>query len=158
MEVTHMRVIYPPFYSGRLGVALLVVRFVVGLAFIQHGLPKVQDVGAFATQMHLPFWLATIAAWVEVVGGALLLLGLLTPLAAFFLTLQMLGALFTVHLPAGHPFVKVPGPSYELAAVYLCVSLAYLLAGPGAYSVDALLMRERTSEPTVAPLRERGIT
>ena len=147
------------YYSGRLGIALLLVRAVVGAAFIFHGLPKVHDPAAFAGGLGLPLWLATFAAWVEVAGGALLALGLLTPLASLFLMGQMVVALGMVHIPHHDPFVNpTGGASMELAAVYLAVSLAYLLAGPGAYSLDAALFNGRameTSEPV--PERRRGI-
>jgi putative oxidoreductase len=144
-----------PFHAGRTAVALLIIRGVVGGAFINHGLPKVQDVGVFASAMHLPSWLAGIAAWTEVLGGAAILLGLLTPIAAFFLAAQMLGALFLVHFPHHDPFVNPKGSSYELALVYLCVMAALLLAGPGIYSVDAAIAQRLAR--LRAPERRRGI-
>jgi putative oxidoreductase len=152
-----MREMYS-FYTGRLGTALLVVRVVVGAAFIFHGLPKIADPAAFAEMMRLPVWLGFVAAWTEVIGGALLALGLLTPLAALFLAIQMVGALLVAHIPQRDPFVNpAGGSSFELAAVYLATSIAYLLAGPGAYSIDALLFG-RTSESTATlPERQRGI-
>lgn len=138
--------------AGRSGTALLLLRFIAGLAFIFHGLPKVKDVGAFAGMLHLPPFLAAIAAYTEVIGGALLILGLLTPLAALFIAVEMLVALFTVHLPAHDPFVNPAGRSCELAAVYLFVMAALLLTGPGAFSVDAMMFRRLTGAET-APER-----
>jgi hypothetical protein len=74
-----MRRIYEQFDSGRVGLALLVLRVVVGLAFVLHGRPKVADVAAFAGALKLPLWLAGVAAYTELIGGSLLILGLLTP-------------------------------------------------------------------------------
>jgi putative oxidoreductase len=146
------------FYSGRTGIALLLIRAVVGAAFVFHGLPKVADPATFAGHLGIPVWLATVAAWTEVIGGGLLVLGLLTPVTALFLTAQMIGALALVHLPKGDPFVSTGGASYELAAVYLAVSLAYLLAGPGAYSLDALIAQRMSATNAHShPGRERGI-
>ena len=142
-----------------MGAALLLLRLIVGAAFIAHGLPKIADVAAFARGLEVPVWLAGVAAYTEVVGGGLLILGLLTPLAALFIGVEMVVALLKVHLPAGHPFVDPRGPSFELAAVYLVVMIAFLLAGPGALSVDAWLVRQARArgEATPAPGRRRGV-
>jgi putative oxidoreductase len=73
-------------------------------------------------------------------GGLALILGLLTPLAMFGLACTMLVAIFTVHVPAGDPFVaRGGGRSYELAALYLGVAVMMVLTGPGTYSLDAKL-------------------
>lgn len=149
--------IFPAFYAGRTGLALLILRVVIGWAFILHGLPKIRDIGAFAGMLQVPWALAAVAAWTEVLGGTLLILGFLTPVAAFFLTIHMLTALFSVHLPAGDPFVSAGGRSFEVALVYLAAMLAFLLAGPGLYSLDAwLTRRSETGESTPAFGRRRG--
>jgi putative oxidoreductase len=157
VEVNMMRNLYT-YDTGRMGVALLLIRAVVGTAFVLHGLPKVANPAAFAGQLGLPVWLGAVAAWTEVIGGGLLVLGLLTPLTALFLTAQMIGALAIVHLPKGDPFVNPGGASFELAAVYLAISVAYFLVGPGAYSLDALIARRVVAPDSGAiPRRERGI-
>lgn len=146
-------------YDGRLGVALLLLRVIAGMAFIFHGWPKVTDVAGFAEGAHLPLWLAGVAAYTEVIGGGMLILGLLTPLAALFLAVEMLVALLKVHLPAGHPFVNPEGHSYESALLYLFIMLAFLLTGPGAYSVDAQLSGARPAGEPRLPVsgRQRGV-
>jgi putative oxidoreductase len=160
VEVIAMRklteTLFPGFPEGRVGAALLVLRGIVGLAFIFHGLPKVQDVGAFAGAMKLPYALAFVAAWTEVAGGALLILGLLTPVAALLLAVQMAVAMGMVHIPHHHPFVNAKGSSYELALLYLVANVGFLLAGPGAYSLDAALTRRaEATEPVLE--RRRGL-
>jgi putative oxidoreductase len=158
-----MQWIYERFHGGRVGVALLLLRFITGLAFIFHGWPKVTDVAAFAGNTGLPAWLAGVAAYTELIGGILLILGCLTALAALFIGVEMLVAMFWVHIRAGHPFVASGGPSYELAALYLFIMLALLLTGPGAHSLDAWLMRRaevaESEAPGAAPAigRRRGV-
>jgi putative oxidoreductase len=149
-----MQRIYEQFYSGRVGIALLLLRVVVGLAFVFHGWPKVGDVAAFAGALKLPVWLAGVAAYTELIGGILLILGLLTPLAALFIGIEMLVALFKVHIPAGDPFVNPAGRSYETALFYLATMGVFLLAGPGAYSLDAVLMK---GAAVSAAGRRRGV-
>src|SRR5688572_16662609 len=116
-----MNHLFPGFPAGRFGAALLVLRVVVGAAFILHGWPKVNDVAGFAEKTGVPWILGAAAAYSELVGGVLLILGLLTPVASGLLAVVMLVALFKVHLPAGHTFVNPGGPNFELAALYLAI-------------------------------------
>lgn len=149
---------YSQFLEGRIGTALLLLRVVIGLAFILHGWPKVQDVAGFASKMQVPWILGAAAAYSEFLGGILLILGLLTPLASLMIGAVMLVAMFKVHLAAGDPFVNPGGASYELAAVYLTAMIAFLLTGPGAYSVDAWLVRHfLRSHDAAQPANRRGL-
>src|SRR5918992_2482454 len=121
-----MRKIFSTFIGGWGGLALLLVRLVMGLAFVLHGWPKIQNPMGWMNAMGdsaVPSFLQALAALAEFGGGIALILGLLTPIAAFGLVCQMLGALLLVHLPQGHPFVSQGGPSYELALIYLVMSI-----------------------------------
>ena len=141
------RAIFPGFIGGSGAVGLLVLRLVVGAAFIQHGLPKIQNPMHWLDQMPdaPPAPLQAAAAVAEFGGGIALILGALTPLFALLLAGTMGFALFKVHLPAGHAFVATgPNePNFELAAVYLAVMICLLLTGPGTLSIDAFLFRKR---------------
>jgi len=95
---------------------------------------------AFAGANAPPGFLQALAAVAEFFGGLALILGLLTPVAAFSVVLVMLAAIGMAHLPAGHPFVNAPGQSsYESAAGYLAVAVLLTITGPGALSLDWLL-------------------
>lgn len=119
---------------------LLCFRLVMGAAFVLHGLPKVQEAMTWmGADSGVPAILQAAAAYSEMLGGAALILGFLTPLASFLIMGTMVGAMVLVHIPAGHPFVSM-GTSYELAAVYLTAALMFFMVGPGYYSVDALLL------------------
>jgi putative oxidoreductase len=130
---------------GRLGSAgLLVLRLVMGTAFVLHGWSKIQNpLGWMGPDAVMPGILQALAAVSEFGGGIALVFGLLTRLASLGIAAVMVVALATVHLPLGQPFVsRSGGPSFELPAVYLACAIALLLLGPGRCSLDALLFRQ----------------
>ena len=132
---------------------LLLVRLVVGAAFVLHGWPKMQNPTGWMDGMGNapPGFVQAIPAVFEFVGGILLMAGLFTRVAALALVSVMIGALALVHIPHGDPFVAQGRPSSELASVYLVMSLAIAALGAGAYSLDAVLFgRERAASPRPA--------
>ncbi len=123
---------------GSLG--LLLLRLVMGVAFLLHGWPKIQNpFGWIPPEMSVPGVLQGLAALSEFGGGIALILGLLTRLASLGIASVMVVAIGMVHVPKGDPFVSQGGSSYELAAVYLACTILFLLLGPGRFSLDALL-------------------
>jgi putative oxidoreductase len=113
--------------------ALAVLRIVTGLLFMQHGLMKLVGFPApMPGDGSLPP-LILLAAWMELVGGALIALGLITRPVAFLLSGQMAAAYFMAHAPQSfYPIVN----QGELAILYCFVFLYIFFAGPGAWSVD----------------------
>ena len=140
--------LYPTFWQGRAGFALLLLRLVFGTAFILHGAGKIAApfswMGAGAP---VPGFMQALAATAEFGGGIALVLGLLTPLAALGILGNMTVALLTVHIPAGQPFVSSnpAQPGFELPMIYWTIALLFLLVGPGTYSLDSLLFDRRKS-------------
>ena len=127
---------------GRLGsVGLLVLRLVMGAAFVFHGWPKIQNpLGWMGPDAPVPAIFQALAALAEFGGGIALIAGLLTRLASLGIATNMIVALGMVHLPHGDPFVGKPGQaSFEPAAVYLACAILFLLLGSGRFSLDALL-------------------
>jgi len=115
--------------------AILLVRLVVGLAFMLHGWGKIQHpLSWMGPEAPVPGIFQALAALSEFGGGLAWILGLLTPLASLGIFFTMGVAAFT-HISRGDAFVG-PAPTYELALVYLSVSILLLLAGPGKYSAD----------------------
>ncbi len=128
-------------------VGILVVRLAVGATFAAHGAQKVLGwwggpgfagwSGGIVRMGLRPAWLwAAISAGVELVGGALLGLGLLTPIASALLTAQSTYIVFRAHLPRG--FWNAKG-GIEFPLQLLAGSLLVVAAGPGAIALDTIL-------------------
>jgi putative oxidoreductase len=143
-----------PSQGPRWSLALLVLRVVAGSAFILHGSTKLADPTGWASHMlpGVPAWLQALVVGVEFGGGFLLIVGLFTPLVALLIGCDMAVAIFSVHVPNGGHFVGGRG-AFELPLLYLCLMVAFLLTGPGAYSIDGLIARHfarlprETSQP-----------
>jgi putative oxidoreductase len=120
---------------------LLVLRIIMGAAFILHGWPKIQNPTAWLPATNpTPAIFQAMAAVAEFGGGIALVLGVLTRVAAIGLLITMAVAIFTFHLPQSHAFVTLDGsPSWELAGIYCACSLLLLFSGGGRFSLDALL-------------------
>lgn len=140
--------------------ALLVTRVAVGFVLLAHGLQKAFEftpagtAGAF-TQMGVPA--AGAVAWftllAEIIGGAALILGVLTPVFALINLVSMVGAIFLVHLPNG---VFVAANGYELVLSIAAALVAVAAFGAGRWSVDGLIGRA-SAQTAVAPERERAL-
>jgi len=97
-----------PVMSPRVSVALLVLRLITGASFIAHGLPKLARPASWDEHGPLPgvpAFLQVIVALTETLGGAALILGLLTPLVAFLQTCDMLVVVGIVKIGHGIGFV-----------------------------------------------------
>ncbi|MEW6280050.1 MAG: DoxX family protein [Candidatus Eremiobacterota bacterium] len=126
--------------------ALLALRVVAGLAFTHHGYGKILNPFAWmGPESAVPGFLQGLAALSEFGGGLAWMLGLLTPLASFGLACTMGVAVWLHAVILGDPFLSRPdGGAYELAALYLCIALVLLLAGPGRFSLDRAIFGDRS--------------
>ena len=115
---------------------LSILRIYTGLSLLQHGTGKILGfpvVPSFASvQINS---LAGVGGLIELIGGALFILGLFTRPVAFILCGFTAVAYFMVHAPRNFFPVLNGG---ELAAVYCLVFLYFVFAGAGAWGLDAL--------------------
>ncbi|KGO92386.1 DoxX family protein [Flavobacterium subsaxonicum WB 4.1-42 = DSM 21790] len=122
--------------------ALLILRTVMGVLMLTHGLMKFDmllaggpikfpdpiGLGATASLM--------LAIFAEVVCSALLILGLATRLVLIPLIITMLVVVFIVHAPDGLE-------KQELGALYLAAYVLLLITGSGRYSIDGLINKRK---------------
>ena len=133
-------------------IAALLLRLAVGLIFLPHGWSKVFGEGgpaAFAADLPsfgLPPFLGYVAAYAELFGAGLLILGLLSRLDAFLLACTMAAAIYAVKLPDAMAELQ-PGQikffailrAIELEVALCTMSVALIFTGAGRISIDALL-------------------
>lgn len=126
------------------GIALL--RIVVGVVFLMHGGQKLFVYGfpgVTGAMAHLgipaPGVSAVVVTLVEFLGGAALLLGLLTRWAAGVIAVEMLVAFLAVHLKGG--FFLPNG--FEYALTMLAANITLVLTGPGAAALNRLFEKAR---------------
>jgi len=117
-----------------------VLRAVVGIMMIHNGLDKLGNIESFAEAyvevigLPFPIFFSYIAAFTELIGAPLLILGLFTRPAAF--------GLFATMCVAMYHHVKVAGfniPYLELSAIYAACFLFFTINGAGLFSTDALI-------------------
>ncbi|MCT2273452.1 DoxX family protein [Dietzia cinnamea] len=123
--------------------AILLARVGIGVVFVAHGWQKFFTLGLARVGEQFagygipqPEVTAAIVAGVELVAGAALVAGLLTPLAGILLGVDMAGALYFVHATHG-PFV--PQNGWELVVALGVGALLIAAVGAGRFSIDRVL-------------------
>lgn len=139
-------------------ITLTALRVGVGIIMMAHGWLKVTDVAGWKQLLQqLDIAAPEVTAWLaiagELLGGAGLLLGLLTPLAGLGVLAVMLTAIVTVHLPHG---LLASNNGFEYPLTLALVAAFFIARGAGPFSLDALISSRgrghRTSEvPPPAP-------
>lgn len=124
--------IIPTSWSGPLHAAL---RVVTGLLFLEHGMTKIlhwPSTDYFPAGQPLPA-LMLVAGILELVGGALITVGLFTRITAFVLAGQMAAAYFMAHMPQSFFPVQNQG---DAAILFSFVFLYFAAVGAGPFSID----------------------
>lgn len=133
---------------------LLIIRVVVGGLLLGHGLQKLigwfgghglAGTEGFVAQLGYPMpkLMTRALALGEVAGGAALAFGFGTPIAAAVIIAVMVNAIIAVHAAHG-PWAQDGG--YEFPLTLLAATAGIALAGPGAFSLDAMLLESAWSQ------------
>jgi len=134
--------------------AITIPRLALGVVFFAHGAQKALGwfggysfsgtMGFFTQQMHIPAAFAFLAICAEFLGGIGLLLGLLGRIAAFGIACDMVVAVWMVHRHFGL-FANwsglQKGEGYEYHILTIAITLAIMIKGSGAFSVDRALSK-----------------
>jgi putative oxidoreductase len=117
---------------------LSIVRIMVALLFLEHGLAKLFDFPQQPTPPPELFTLVWFSGAIELVGGALAAVGLFTRAAAFIMSGEMAVGYFMAHAPQSFfPLIN----RGDGAILYCFIFLYLFFAGPGPWSLDALIWR-----------------
>jgi putative oxidoreductase len=131
---------------------LALMRLVLGIVFFLHGSQKMLGwfggsgfsgtMHFFTGLLHIPAPFAVLAICAEFFGGLGLIVGLLTRIAAFGISVNMVMAIWMVHLANG-PFMNwygnQKGEGYEYHLLALALAVPIMIRGAGAFSVDGAL-------------------
>jgi len=131
---------------------LTLMRLVLGIVFFLHGSQKLLGwfggfgfsgtMHFFTGMLHIPAPFAVLAICDEFLGGLGLIVGLLARIAAFGIATNMVVAVLMVHLANG-PFMNwfgnQKGEGYEYHLLALALTIAIMIRGAGAFSVDGAL-------------------
>ncbi|MDX1659236.1 MAG: DoxX family protein [Nitriliruptorales bacterium] len=126
--------------------AALLLRGVLGVVMLAHGINHVWGSGGIegtdrwfdSLGMHPSRFHAWLASITEIVSGALLVVGFLTPLAASGAVGVLTVAWITNHLDAGFFVFRRPTEGWEYILTLVVIAAAVGALGPGAWSLDAL--------------------
>lgn len=115
-------------------VGSVILRIVLGITFFIHGLDKFQagigNIAGYFDSLGIPGFLAYIVAFIELIGGIALILGIGTKIVSVLIAIIMLGAIFTAKLSLG--FLD----GYELDIALLAISIYLILADRTPFSLD----------------------
>lgn len=131
-----------------------ILRLVLGFVFFLHGAQKTlgwfggsgfsKTVDMFHSYMGIPVTLAVLAIAAEFLGGIGLIVGLLGRVAAFGIFCTMIVAIVKVHFPNG-VFMNwagtQKGEGYEYHLLVIAITLAIMVLGSGAVSLDRLIAK-----------------
>jgi putative oxidoreductase len=122
-------------------IGILLVRVTVGIIFLFHGLDKfnggIEGTGAFFDSIGIPAAMASVVAFVEIIGGLALILGLGTRIIGAVFSAIMVVAIITAKWEAG----LLGG--YELDLILLVTSLLLVLNGSKLLAIDQLFGKKK---------------
>ncbi|OGW41214.1 MAG: hypothetical protein A2010_15415 [Nitrospirae bacterium GWD2_57_9] len=129
--------------------ALLILRVVLGVVFVAHGLPKLTGFSGtmemFTTNLGIPAVFAFLAIMAEGLGSFGLIAGLLTRVAAFGIAVNMLVAVYLMHWQHGffmNWFGNQKGEGYEYHLLVIAIAAALMIRGGGKWSADGVLAKK----------------
>jgi putative oxidoreductase len=135
-------------------IATLVLRLMLGIVFFPHGMQKLfgwfggygfaGSMGFFTDKLGIPAFFAFLAIMAEGLGSLGLVTGLLTRVAAFGITVNMIVAVKMLHWQNGffmNWFGNQKGEGFEYHLLVIAIGIALMIRGGGALSIDRALTK-----------------
>jgi putative oxidoreductase len=127
---------YTPYFA-------LLLRVVVGVSMVMHGYPKLKNPKPsveWTKGMGVPAIATYLVIILEFFGGIALVIGLIVPIVAFFIALEMIGITVMKKTKMKATYLaRQNGTSYEIDALYLLLAITLIVLGAGALSIDGIL-------------------
>ncbi len=121
--------------------AQLLLRWGLGIVFMYHGYPKLfterEQFFRFFEHIGFPAYLVYFVGVLELIGGGLLIVGLLTRPIALLLSIEMAVAIYKVHLAGGLLAVGI----YQLPLTVGLAAFILMAVGPGMVSLDYAIFK-----------------
>ncbi|WP_252503147.1 DoxX family protein [Sporosarcina sp. Marseille-Q4943] len=118
--------------------SLLILRVVLGITFLIHGVAKFQmglgNVAGWFESIGILGFLGYVIAFIELLGGLALILGIGTRLFSAMIAIVMLGAIFTAKLSVG--FMGAETAGYELDIALLTIAVVLLISGSRLFALE----------------------
>lgn len=136
-------------------VSRFILRVLLGIVFFPHGAQKVLGwyggpgfsgtMESFTIHLGIPPFFAFLAILAESLGAVALITGLLTRIAAFGITCNMVVAVYLLHFKHGffmNWFGKQQGEGFEYHILVVAITIALMIKGAGRWSLDRLIARK----------------
>ena len=139
--------------------ALLILRVITGTVLIHHGFEKLANIenfaDAFVRPLHIPFpiFFSYVAAFSEIGGSWLLILGLATRFGALAIVGTISVAIYHALVTSGFNIFLL-----ELLLLYFASATSIALTGPGDFSIDEVIIRVLRSESNDEDVQESSKT
>lgn len=119
----------------------MILRVVLGITFLVHGIDKFQtglsNIAGWFESIGIMGFLGYVVAFIELIGGIALIIGLGTRVVSALIAIVMLGAIFSTKLSIG--FIAAGG--YELDLALLAMAIALLISGSRLLALDNTLFK-----------------
>jgi putative oxidoreductase len=132
-------------------VTSLILRLILGVVFVPHGMQKILGFAGtmdfFTVNLGIPVIFAFLAIMAEFLGSWGLITGLLTRVAAFGITVNMIVAVYLLHWQHGffmNWFGNQKGEGFEYHLLVIAIGIALMIRGGGKWSLDGLIAKRLT--------------